>query len=259
MGGINHIIESTPATINKPIIQYQTVEKTLPLTCSPTKYLPSIITYDESNTSNNVKHYKQSRPIPKINKVNNNNEYNLDALQRVKSYDINNAPKIYPKLSYTYDDTVPNLNQNNIKTYINQYNEIITHKDPSAPILNQNYLNAIQNLNMNSNHNYQVDSLRSSSSSISRGSSVSSSNKQYDKFGNPIYQVSLNDPLKNNKNYQNKRILHENVILKKNCFRNNNENYSPHYYQRSLSQDDFKSQNLHLMIHQKNFQNQMIL
>jgi len=246
MGETNHIIESAPTTINEPIIQYQTVEKTLPLTCSPTKYLSSIITYDESSPSNNVKHYKQSRPIPKINKVNNNNEYNLDVLQKVKSYDIVNSPKIYPKLSYIYNDTNPNnLNQNNNKTYINQHIEIITHKDPSAPILNQNYLNTIQNLNMNNNHNYQVDSLRSSSSSISRGSSVSSSNKKYDKFGNPIYPVSLNDPLKKNKNYQNKRILYENANLKKNSLRNNNMNYnySPHYYQRSLSQDDFKSQN----------------
>ena len=124
------------------------------------------------------------------------------------------------------------------------------HKDPTDPILNQSYLNTIQNMNMN---NYQVDSLRfSTNSHSSRGSDISVSKKKVDKYGNPIYVASLDSPSRNN--FQNNRILHENSILKKNSLRNGvhnnntyiNANYSPFYYQRSLSQENFKGQNLKL-------------
>ena len=97
---------------------------------------------------------------------------------------------------------------------------------------------------MNNYANYEVHSFKSSSSLSSHRSNLSSQSIQsqksgFDKFGNPIYLASLNTPLKNDKYYQNNKILQSNTYLNKSNFNNNNINSNPYYYKKSLSQDEF--------------------
>jgi hypothetical protein len=247
---IKHTMVQSPTIIEKPIIQYNKVEQTIPITYSPAKYLPPIITYEESYDPNKTrqikqvkqyKQYKQSRPIPKVQKM-KYNPYSLDVPQKVTNYNVISVPS---NTSYNTGTYI----QQNISPYVYQTNEIITHKDPSAPILNLSYLNTIQDINKIYNNNSLRYSTSNHSSRGSRGSSVSVSKQKFDKFGNPIYASSLDNPSK--RIIQNNRILHENTILKKNSLRNsfnnnNNINYSPFYYPRSLSQENFKGQKLRL-------------
>ena len=247
---IKHTMVQSPTIIEKPIIQYNKVEQTIPITYSPAKYLPPIITYDQSYSPNKTrqikqvkqyKQYKQSRPIPKVQKM-KYNPYSLDVPQKVTNYNVLSVP------SNTLYNTGTYIQQN-ISPYVYPTNEIVTHKDPSAPILNLSYLNTIQDINKIYNNNSLRFSTSSHSSRGSRGSSISVSKQKFDKFGNPIYASSLDTPSK--RIIQNNRILHENTILKKNSLRNsfnnnNNINYSPFYYPRSLSQENFKGQKLRL-------------
>ena len=249
----------SPTKINKPIFQYTNVEKTAALTYSPTKILPSVTTYETINNIKHTQNFRQSRPLPKVTTTINNNYQNLDAITKDKNYnidslsDINNLNNKKPqKKSYDYINNainIHNLNQNknyiksiNTNPYKYQYINEIHPKDTTAPILNQNYLTTIQNLNIISSQNYKIDSERGSKESVdSLGSSINR-RKKYDKLGNPIYTASLDNP-QNKRVFQNKRAFSPNLIMHKNNI-NNNLNYQTLYYQRSLSQDDFNGQEL---------------
>ena len=228
-----HVIINSPVKINKPIYQYNQSEETAPITYSPTKVLPPIITYTNSETFNNISQYypkvknKQSKQITNIN-----NYTNIpNVISPKKAYEINQA--------LTMDNQQRNYKVDNkmVPTYFttdNINNYPVVQKDPNESILNHTHLNKIQNLNLNNPLNYQINSLRSKSSGSSNYSNLSSKDRQFDAKGNPIYQVSLNqgERKKNRKNRFSKD-------LRSSLSSNSNNNYSPIYYNRSLSQEDF--------------------
>ena len=253
----NDVILS-PTKVNKPIFQYNNVEKKVPLTYSPTQALPPITTYETSNEIKQTPKFKQSRPIPKVSKT-INNYTNLDIITKSKSYNIdsfsdngNLENKNPENKNYNYisnSNNTKDLNKNNNYTKVisdqnnYQYNTEFMAKESTQPILNQNYLTSIQNLNIFSSGNYQIDSERSSRFSNDNIPSSRNRKPQYDKKGNPIYTASLDNPPRNKRVYQNNKLLSSNLFLSRNNG-NNNMNYSPFYYQRSLSQDDLGGQDL---------------
>ena len=240
-----HVIINSPVKVNKPIYQYKEVEETAPISYSPAKVLPPIITYENSNTYQPIKYYKKykhnkkSNQIPKYNYNNNFNNYlNLNSPQKTKSYDINDVSKINTQNINNY------LNSSIINPYIIQYNNNqVIQKDPTEPIINNNHYNIIKNINSNNNNNYQINSLRSSSNLTP----TSSQRKNFDNKGNPIYPVNLNNPIKNKVNRKN-NFSPENQDLKRSSLGSisSNSNYNPVYYKRSLSEDKFDGNNLKL-------------
>ena len=97
---------------------------------------------------------------------------------------------------------------------------------------------------MNNYPLYHVDSYKSTNSLSSHRSnksnlSIDSQKTKYDQFGNPIYSASLDSPFKKKKYRQNNEILQGNLMLNKSNINNNNVQYSPYYYKRSLSQEEF--------------------
>ena len=246
-----HYAELSPTKINKTIIQNKKVEKVAPITYSPTKILPDIIIYENGSSFNQVLPNKngQIQKGLKINNnnKNNNNEYNLDFISKAKSYDFKNIPKFYTQDSNIYNlysnknHDLINNNPYNYK-YNNKYSQINT-TDSNSSIIDKDYFNKIKYLNMGSIPNYQISFLNNSGMKNSNLSYSNIQKQKFDKLGNPIYNVSLNDSLKNRRIYQNKRILPENTNFKN---KKNNANYSPIYYPRSLSHEEFKVSNLRL-------------
>ena len=252
-----YVMELKPI-INKPIIQYKHIVKESSITYSPAKIISQDSTYNTSNITNKIQYFKQSKPIPKVSKKNNNNqELNLDLFAKSKNYDAENLTKIYsennikvPKINLNYINNINNINYNynnrndinkiaSRNPLINQYKTDFTKKNTNDPIINENYLASIQNLNIYSNQNYHINSERSSINSCDNRSSIySARNKKpkFDKLGNPIYNASLDDLSKNKRMYNNNKIIHANSKIRRNNI--NNVDYSPHYYQRSLSQDN---------------------
>ena len=228
-----HVIINSPVKINKPIYQYKQSEETAPITYSPTKVLPPIITYTNSDTYSNISQYypntknNQSKQITNLNNYTNIPNVNSPK----KTYEINQALTMNnPQRNYKVDNKI-------VTTYFtndNINNYPVAQKDPNESILNQSHLNRIQNLNLNNPTNYKISSLRSNSSGSSNYSNLSSKNRQFDDKGNPIYQVSLNQD-EGNKNRKN-RFSKD---LRSSLSSNSNNNYSPIYYKRSLSQEDF--------------------
>ena len=207
----------------------------------------------------------QMMPVQKIRKLNYNNQYDLNSIKKAKIYDNkNNYPKIFSQQNYNnmnkgINNTIFNNNfnynnninhslnnfvnsgVNNIPYIVSTYNNIT--KPQNESILNLEHLNKIQNankLNKFSQNQYQVSSINSNSSFSSHNSnlSITSQKKRFDKFGNPIYSVSINTPKKNQKTYQNNQILRT-PTLTKSILNNNNLNYSPYSNKRSLSHDEF--------------------
>ncbi len=229
-----HVIINSPVKINKPIYQYKKSEETAPITYSPTKVLPPIITYTNSETYSKLQYYPNSKNN-QANQINNLNTYtnipNVNSPKKTNTYEINQALTMnYPQKNYKVDNKI-------VSTYYttdNINNFPIVQKDPNEAILNQNYLNNIKNYNLNSRTNYQISSLRSNSSGSSDNSNLSSKKRKFDSKGNPIYQVSLNQD-EGNKHRKN-RFSKD---LRSSLSSNSNNNYSPIYYSRSLSQEDF--------------------
>ena len=226
-----HVIEYSPLIINKPIIQYKNTEKTNPIIYSPSKIIQASKPYNESIISQPIPQYNQTKQNTKNQQLNYNNQYDLNSIERAKSYDI---PNNIPTISTQY---------NNININYNIPYSIIPNVENSTdkPILNMEHYKNIQLQNMYNYPLYNVDSYKSTSSLSSHRSdlSIESQKTKYDKFGNPIYSASLHTPKKNKIYYQKNKKLQGNYILNKSNI-NNNASYSPPYYKRSLSQDEFK-------------------
>ena len=237
-----HVIINSPVKINKPIYQYKKSEETVPITYSPTKVLPPIITYTNSETYNQIPQYyqnmKNNQAKPITNLYNYTNISNVNSSKKTNTYEINKVLTMNnnPQKNYSINNKL--VPTNFIKNNINNYQVI--QKDPNDSILNQNYLDTIQNYNLNNKTNYQINSLRSNSSGRSSvNSNISSKEHKFDSKGNPIYQVSLNDDPRN-KNRKNNFSRD----IRSSLSSNSNNNYSPVYYTRSLSQEDYNDVNL---------------
>ena len=234
---IKQIIEFSPIKYNNPIYICDNVEKDTSLSLNPTKILPPTITNEGIITSSLQ---PKSKPTQRVSKSNNKNN-NLDLISKAKSYDVddiaiinkqnnnnyvNNIKSIknnyidcnyHTSMNFYKKNKIDNIIENNQNIY--QYNNEFIQKESTDPILNQNYLTTIQNLNMNCNYNYQIDN-----TTLSRNKYSPKEN-----LGNPIYSTSLEKPSKTKKNSQNNNIY-----------------YSPNNCHRSLSQDDLNSQNKRL-------------
>ena len=232
-----HVIINSPVKINKPIYQYKKSEETAPITYSPTKVLPPVITYTNSDPYSNISQYYPSRKNNQSKKITNINNYasipNVNSPKKTNTYEINQIlPMNNPQTNYKVDNKIDTTYFTNSNSNINNYS--VAQKDPNESILNQSHLNKIQNLNLNNPTNYQISSLRSYSSGSSNYSNVSSKDRRFDDKGNPIYQVSLNQDEVNK--HRKNRFSKD---LRSSLSSNSNNNYSPKYYKRSLSQEDF--------------------
>ena len=70
-----HVIINSPVKINKPIYQYMQIEETAQITYSPTKVLPTIITYTSSDTYSNISQYYPNTKNNQSKQINNINNY----------------------------------------------------------------------------------------------------------------------------------------------------------------------------------------
>ena len=265
---------------NKPIIQSNNkIEKNItPLIYNSKKVLPQKIT-------KTIGQYKQSRKLPQVSRTNITKNNNLELFNNPNIYSPGKNPNIIanniniitgkkePKdnfttnLNYVNNSLINNNQINNNKVinnsqinsnkminspYIYQNNNDHMKNNLASSIINQNYLATIQNMNMNSKSNYQIDSLRSSGSrlsNISNFSNLSSSivkQPKFDNLGNPIYAASLDSPSKNKRIFKNRQNSLSNSLINNDYQNNNNLNCSRLYYPRSLSQEDLDSKKVRI-------------
>ena len=196
-----HITISSPVKYNKPIYQYKRTEETAPITYSPTKVLPPTITYDSD-----IQETKSIIDSPNFNAQSNINT----PPYKEKSYNINN---------------LPNGKTNN--------SQLIQKEDPNEPILNQNYLNSIKNLN--ENNNYQINSIKyDNGNNINSYLTPVSQKGKFDNKVNQFYDLDLG----NSKERTNK-FLQSNINDRVSSLGSNDLNFSPNNHQKVLSQGNY--------------------
>ena len=126
----------------------------------------------------------------------------------------------------------------------NQYMQ----NDPNEPILDQDYLNSIKNIN--GSNNYQINPInydigKSINSSLTPGSPT----RKFDNRVKQLYDSNLN---LGNTNERTNKFLQSNIINERvSSLGSSDSDYSPDYHQKVLSQDNYNFNNYNYNINTK--------